>query len=58
MRKAEGCEVYDYLIINDDLDACIDRVHQIIQCENCKMKNNLAVIDQIKKDLTIFAKGE
>ncbi|HIZ08158.1 MAG TPA: guanylate kinase [Candidatus Eubacterium avistercoris] len=57
-EEAEGCEVYDYLIINDDLDACIDRVHQIIQCENCKMKNNLAVIDQIKKDLTIFAKGE
>lgn len=57
-EEAEGCEVYDYLIVNDDLDQCINQVHCIIQSEKCRMKDNLSLIEQIKTDLNVFAKGE
>ena len=51
VEEAEGCEAYDYLIINDDLMECVSNIHQIIQCEKNKMSQNLCVIDQIRTDL-------
>lgn len=57
-EEAEGCEVYDYLIVNDDIETCIRQVHCIIQSEKCRMKDNLSLIEQIKTDLNVFAKGE
>ena len=51
IEEAEGCEAYDYLIINDDLQECVLNIHQIIQCEKNKMSQNLCVIDQIRADL-------
>ncbi len=51
IEEAEGCEAYDYLIINDNLQECVLNIHQIIQCEKNKMSQNLCVIDQIRADL-------
>lgn len=31
---AEGMDQYDYLIVNDDLDTCVEEVHQIIRGEH------------------------
>lgn len=33
-EEADGMEQYDYLLINDDLDACCATLHQIIQCQH------------------------
>ncbi len=58
VSEADGCEVYDYLIINDDLRKCVDEVHQIIRSERCRMKHRLGEIEEIKKDLKSYLKGE
>ncbi len=50
-EEAEGCEAYDYLIINDDLDACVKQIHHIIQSEKCRMSRQLPLITKITNEL-------
>lgn len=58
VEEARGCEVYDYLIINDNLQICVKQIHHIIQSEKCRMAQNISIIDQIRNDLDIVSKGE
>lgn len=53
-EEAEGMEEYDYLIVNDDLDACVKEMHSIIQGEHRRSHRSRAFIEQMKKEL----KGE
>lgn len=57
-EEADGCEVYDYLVINDDLDACVEEVHHIILSESSRMKRRLSEIEKIKNELKQYVKGE
>lgn len=57
-EEADGCEFYDYLVINDDLDTCVDQVYNLIQCAKHRMSLNIRTVETIKKQLQEFAKGE
>ncbi len=57
VQEADGCEVYDYLVVNDKLEDSVNRIHQIIQSEKCKMNLNIELINQIRKELNEM-KGE
>lgn len=46
---------YDYLLINDKLDVCIDELHGIIQSERSKADRNLETINIIREDLKVFS---
>lgn len=46
---------YDYLLINDKLDECIDELHNIIQSERSKVDRNAETISLIKEDLKVFS---
>ena len=53
-RAAEEIEeigVYDYLVVNDDLDACVAEVHALIQGEHKKMTLNAEYINNMKNDM-------
>ena len=54
IEESDGMESYDYYVINDDLDTCVDEVHRIIQAEHNRSTRNHAFSDKIKRDL----KGE
>ena len=54
IEESDGMESYDYYVINDDLDTCVDEVHRIIQAEHNRSTRNHAFADKIKRDL----KGE
>lgn len=41
---------YDYLIVNDDLDECVECVHQIIQAQHYLLRNNMDFVNEIKKE--------
>ena len=53
-EEAEGMDSYDYLIINDELDVCVEEVHRIIQGEHRRVSRNKVMIENIKREL----KGE
>ena len=58
VEEADGCVVYDYLVINDDLDACVEEVHHIILSERSRMERRLSTIETIKNQLKQYVKGE
>lgn len=50
-EEAEGMEEYDYLIINNTLDECVEQMHAVIQGEHLRCSRNTAFIERIKKEL-------
>ena len=50
-QEAEGIEEYDYLVVNDDLDTCVNEVHGIITSEHLKMRRRLEFVTNIREDL-------
>lgn len=58
VAESEGIEHYDYLIMNDDLEACVERMHQIIQNEHFRTVRNQELIKAIREDMKHFLKGE
>lgn len=57
-EEASGVEDYDYLIINDELEDCVNEVHSIIQNEHRKVKRNQELIHRMKEELKRFSEGE
>ncbi len=51
VEEAEYMEAYDYLIINDELDACVNQMHSIIQNAHYVTSRNVAFTHQIKEEL-------
>ena len=54
IEESEDMDKYDYLVINDDLQACVQEMHQIIQEEHKRTFRNNDFIEQIRREL----KGE
>lgn len=55
-KEAEYIEDYDYLVINDNLDECIDNLHRIISSEKKKIVHNSKLVNDIKADFISFGK--
>ncbi len=49
-EEAEGMEAYDYILVNDDLEECVERMHQIILSEHFRMDRNAAFVQKIKEE--------
>lgn len=58
VEEAEGVEAYDYLVVNDDLETCVEDINEIILSEQKKVAKNLTLINNIKDELKCFSKGE
>ncbi len=50
-EETDDMEKYDYLVINDDLDTCVDNVNAVIVAESCKTANNREYITKTKNEL-------
>ncbi len=57
-EEAEEMEAYDYLIINDNLDACVKEMHDIICSEHRRAFRNVTLINQMREELQVNLKGE
>ncbi|MBQ4522400.1 MAG: guanylate kinase [Lachnospiraceae bacterium] len=58
VEESESMNNYEYIVINDDLEECVQDVHSIIVGEHSKTNNKLGFMEQIKKELALFKKGE
>ena len=54
VEEAEFIEKYDYLIVNDVLDTCIEETHEIIQSQHHRVDQRRQFIDTLKEDLKRF----
>lgn len=58
VEEAKGIEEYDYIVVNDDLEACVKQLHEIITAAHNKPSRNGAFIEQIRNELVDLVKGE
>lgn len=49
--EAQFMDQYDYIVINDKLQDCVEELHAIIQSEHRKSSRNLAFAEKIKEQL-------
>ena len=57
-EEAKGIEEYDYLIVNDKLDECVDNLHNIILSAHNSPNRQQELIDKLKNELKSLSKGE
>lgn len=58
VEEAQGMEEYEYLLVNDDLEACVEQLHEIMTSEHRRASRNQEQIQKIRKDLAQFVEGD
>lgn len=54
--EAEGMGQYDYILVNDTVEECVDHLHQIIVSEHSRASRNAEFIADIQKQTKAFQK--
>ena len=57
-EESEGMDNYDYILINDQVEDCVDQLHQIILSERGRAQRNEELINTIQEEARIFMKGD
>jgi len=50
-EEAAGMEAYDYLLINDEIQSCVEQMHQLIQLQHNKTSYHLDFLSRMREDL-------
>ncbi|MFR4439325.1 MAG: guanylate kinase [Hungatella sp.] len=53
-EESEGMDQYDYLLVNDTVENCVERMHQLIQSQHRKVSNCRNFIRDMKEELKQF----
>lgn len=53
-EEAEGIENYDYIVINDRLEECVEHMHKLILAAHDTPNRNEKFINQMRKELEAF----
>lgn len=57
-EEAKGVEAYDYIVVNDVLDDCVETIDKIIKTGHNNNYGNISIIENIKEGLKSFTEGE
>lgn len=52
--EADGIESYDYMLVNDRLEECVDEMHHLIACQHWTVNRNLEFIDKVRTEIKDF----
>lgn len=58
IEEAKGIEHYDYIVVNDELERCMEDIHAIVTAAHCKADRSISIIKGISKELSEISKGE
>ena len=51
-EEAVGVEAYDYILVNDQLDTCVEELHQMIQVQHSRTSARIAMISKMRQELS------
>ena len=54
VEEAEFMDRYDYILVNDELETCVQEMHELIQAQRHKTSQNQEFIVEMKEDLKQF----
>ena len=57
-EEAAFMKQYDYIVVNDQLDECVELMNQLIQNEHNKVSHNKVFIEAITAELKAMKEGE
>lgn len=57
-EESEGMEAYDYIVVNDDLDVCVEEVHMLVEASRMAPVRRKTFMEEIRNELKAFVKGE
>ena len=55
-EEAKGMDQYDYILVNDDVEECVDHLHDIIVSEHSRASRNIDFIEDIQRQTEAFQK--
>lgn len=58
VQESEGIEEYDYLVVNDDLEICVEEIHSIIESEHRRLQYHMELVKKVREELRGLLKGE
>ena len=58
VEESEGIEAYDYIVVNDQLDECVEEVHRLVNDARHAPVRSQKFISKIREELKGFAKGD
>ena len=58
VAESKAMVKYDYIIVNDQLEVCVEEVHSIVQGEHLRVFRNQEFVDKIGTELTNILKGD
>lgn len=57
-EEADYMSRYDYIVVNDKLDECVEDMHKLIQCQKFRTSYQQEFIEEIKNEFKAFQEGE
>ena len=54
-KESVYMDKYDYLLVNDELEVCVEELHNTIKSEHLRVNRNINKINSIKEDLKVFS---
>lgn len=58
VEESNGIEQYDYIVVNDDLDTCVEEVKAIVNASANAAVRNREFIELVRGELSSLVKGE
>ncbi len=58
VEESQGIEQYDYIVVNDDLDTCVEEVKAIVAASANAAVRNREFIELVRGELSSLVKGE
>ena len=52
--EADDIDSYDYILVNDDLEVCVDQMHELVCCQHRKVGNNEKFIEKVRTEIKEF----
>lgn len=56
-EESEGIEAYDYIVINDSLEECVEEIHRLVDAARRAPVRRKELIGEIREELKGFVKG-
>ncbi len=57
-EEAKDMEDYEYLVVNDDLQECVEEIHSIVKAAKRASRRNTEFINNIRGELNVLTEGE
>ncbi len=57
VEESDGIEAYDYIVVNDKLETCVEEIHRLVDAARRAPVRRKALIAKIREELQEFSKG-